>query len=254
MTGVGSYLSFVADGSSELGRNQLIPAQLYYSLNGAREGVAVSSTYEESSLLSGAGRLNYDWHDRYLLQVSGRFDGSSRLSEGNKWAFFPGVLAAWRVSDEPFLHGNRYINDMKLRVGYGVSGNDAVSPYSTQARLVSIPMSFDETSAPGYTFSSQVGNSNLKWELSHTTNVGVDAVFLDNRISTSLDVYHTKTTDLLLQRFLPLTSGVSSVVQKLARPRTTASSCRSRHRAPHQRDAEQLRSPSRATARGSRSL
>jgi len=175
----------------------------------------VSSTYEESSLLSGAGRLNYDWRDRYLLQVSGRFDGSSRLSEGNKWAFFPGVLAAWRMSEEPFLRGNRYLNDVKLRVGYGVSGNDAVSPYSTQARLVSIPMSFDETSAPGYTFSSQVGNSNLKWELSHTTNVGVDAVFLDNRISTSLDVYRTRTTDLLLQRFLPLTSGVSSVIQNI---------------------------------------
>jgi TonB-linked SusC/RagA family outer membrane protein len=221
LTGVGSYLSYTSDGSSVLGRNQLIPAQLYYSLGGSREGLAVSSTYEESSLLSGAGRLNYDWSDRYLFQFSGRFDGSSRLSEGNKWAFFPGVLAAWRVSEEPFLRGNKHINDLKVRVAYGVSGNDAVSPYSTQARLQSIPMSFDETLAPGYTFSTQVGNSNLKWELSHTTNVGVDAVFLDNRVTTSLDVYKTRTSDLLLQRFLPLTSGVSSVIQNIGATQNT---------------------------------
>jgi TonB-dependent starch-binding outer membrane protein SusC len=215
LTGVGSYLSYKSDGSSVLGRNQLIPAQLYYSLNGAKDGIAISSTYEESSLLSGAGRLNYDWQNRYLFQMSGRFDGSSKLSQGNKWAFFPGLSAAWRISDEPFMRNKRFVDELKFRAAYGVSGNDAVSPYSTQASLVSIPFSFDETSAPGYTFSSQVGNSNLKWELSHTTNVGVDASLWNNRISASIDVYRTRTTDLLLQRFLPPSSGVSSVTQNI---------------------------------------
>jgi TonB-linked SusC/RagA family outer membrane protein len=215
VTGVGSYLSYTSDGSTVLGRNQLIPSQLFYSLNGAREGIAISSTYEESSLLSGAGRLNYDWKDRYLFQVSGRFDGSSRLSEGNKWAFFPGVLAAWRISDESFLRNRKALDELKLRVAYGVSGNDAVSPYSTQARLQSIPFSFDEAAAPGYTFSSQVGNSNLKWELSKTMNYGVDASMWNSRVSASVDVYHTKTSDLLLQRFLPPSSGVSSVIQNI---------------------------------------
>ena len=215
LTGVGSYLSYTSDGSTVLGRNQLIPAQLFYSLNGSQEGIAISSTYEESSLLSGAARLNYDWKDRYLLQVSGRFDGSSRLSEGNKWAFFPGVLAAWRISDESFLRNRSNLDELKVRVAYGVSGNDAVSPYSTQARLQSIPFSFDETAAPGYTFSSQVGNSNLKWELSRTMNYGLDASMWDSRLSASLDVYSTKTTDLLLQRFLPASSGVSSVIQNI---------------------------------------
>ena len=219
LTGVGSYISNKSDGSSVLGRNQLVPAQLYYSLNGAKDGIAISSTYEESALLSGAGRLNYDWQNRYLFQMSGRFDGSSRLSPGNKWAYFPGVSAAWRVSDEPFMRNKRFFDELKLRVAYGVSGNDAVAPYSTQAGLVSIPFSFDETLASGYTFSSQVGNANLKWELSHTTNVGVDASWWDNRVSASLDLYRTRTTDLLLQRFLPPSSGVSSVTQNIGATR-----------------------------------
>lgn len=215
LTGVGSYFAYKNDESSVLGRNQLLPSQLFYNLGAATQGIAVSSGYEESSLLSGAGRLNYDWKDRYLVTLTGRFDGSSRLSEGNKWAFFPAVALAWRISEESFLSDVSFLDELKLRVSYGVSGNDAVAPYSTQASLQSIPFSFDENFAPGYTFSSQVGNSNLKWELSHTTNFGADAILWNNRVSANLDIYKTRTTDLLLERFLPLTSGVSSVIQNI---------------------------------------
>jgi TonB-dependent starch-binding outer membrane protein SusC len=220
VTGVGSYLSYKQDTSAASGRNQLLPAQLFYNLGGAREGLGLSSRYTESSLLSSAGRINYDFLDRYLLSVTGRFDGSSRLSEGNRWAFFPAAALAWRVSAEPFLSEKTWLDELKLRASYGVSGNDAVEPYSTQASLLSIPFSFDESTAPGYTFSPQVGNSDLKWELSHTTNVGLDMA-LWNRMSATLDVYRTNTTDLLLQRFLPPSSGVSSVVQNIGATRTS---------------------------------
>ena len=215
LTGVGSYLSYKQDQATSVGRNQLLASQLYYNLGGAREGLGLTSRYTESSLLSSAGRLNYDWRDRYLVSVTGRFDGSSRLSKGSQWAFFPAVAVAWRVGEEPFLRHTAWLDDLKLRVGYGVSGNDAVDPYSTQASLVPVPFSFDETLAPGYAFSSQVGNSDLKWELSRTTNVGLDAVLWKNRVSATLDVYRTSTTDLLLQRFLPASSGVTSVVQNI---------------------------------------
>jgi hypothetical protein len=122
---------------------------------------------------------------------------------------------AWRISEESFLSDVSFLDELKLRASYGVSGNDAVAPYSTQASLQSIPFSFDETFAPGYTFSSQVGNADLKWELSHTTNFGADAILWSNRVSATLDIYRTRTTDLLLERFLPLTSGVSSVIQNI---------------------------------------
>ncbi|HYD51797.1 MAG TPA: SusC/RagA family TonB-linked outer membrane protein, partial [Gemmatimonadaceae bacterium] len=220
LTGVGSYLSYKQDTVTASGRNQLLPSQLFFNLGGAREGLGLRSGYLESSLLSTAGRLNYDWRDRYLLSVTGRFDGSSRLSKGNQWAFFPAASVAWRMSEEPFMAGFGWLDDLKLRVGYGVSGNDAVDPYSTQASLISLPWSFDENLAPGYAFSSQIGNPNLRWELSRTSNVGLDGVFWNSRLSTTIDAYRTKTTDLLLQRFLPISSGVSSVVQNIGATET----------------------------------
>lgn len=215
LTGVGSYLSFKQDTASAVGRNQLLPTQLFFNLGGAREGLGLSSSYRESSLLSTAARLNYDWRDRYLVSFTGRFDGSSRLSVDNQWAFFPAAAVAWRMNTEPFLRDKQWIDDLKLRVSYGVSGNDAVNPYSTQASLVSLPFSFDETLAPGYTFSGQVGNADLKWELSRTTNIGLDVALWNSRVSASIDAYRTNTTDLLLQRFLPLSTGDSSVVQNI---------------------------------------
>ncbi len=220
VTGVGSYLSFKGDEASAVGRNQLLATQGFFNLGGAKEGIGLSSNYTESSLLSSAGRINYDWRDRYLVSLTGRFDGSSRLSANNQWAFFPAAALAWRVSTESFLRNKTWLDDLKLRVSYGVSGNDAVDPYSTQASLVSIPFSFDETLAPGYAFSSQIGNPDLKWELSRTSNVGVDLVLWNSRVSATFDAYRTSTTDLLLQRFLPLSSGVSSVVQNIGATET----------------------------------
>ena len=214
-----SYLSGRSDFSEIIGRNQLLPSQLYYALQNATEGVAIQSGYTESKLLSYAGRVSYGWRDRYLLTLTGRFDGSSRLSPGNQWAFFPSVAAAWRISQEPFLRDSEFLTDLKLRVSYGVSGNDAVAPYSTQASLISVPFSFGDELAPGYAFSSRVGNSDLKWELSATTNVGLDAVLWNGRVSLTADVYETNTSDLLLERFLPVSSGVSSVIQNVGKTR-----------------------------------
>lgn len=219
LTGITSYIASQQDFASASGRNQLLSSQLFYGLGNANEGLAISSGYEESSLMSLAGRVNYGFRDRYLLTLTGRFDGSSRLSPSQQWAFFPSVAAAWRVSDEPFLRDNALVSDMKLRLSYGVSGNDAVDPYSTQATLIRIPFSFGEKAAPGYAFSSRVGNEDLKWELSATTNLGLDVALWDNRVTATMDVYQTNTSNLLLQRFLPLSSGVSSVMQNIGRTR-----------------------------------
>jgi TonB-linked SusC/RagA family outer membrane protein len=218
LTGITSYLSSKSDFVSASGENQLLNTQLFYGLANATEGVAISSGYRESSLMSYAGRLNYDYLDRYLLTLTGRFDGSSRLSPGNQWAFFPSVAAAWRISDEPFLSGSIF-SDLKLRASYGISGNAAVDPYSTQATLIKIPFSYGEDAAPGYAFSDRLGNPDLKWETSATADVGLDFGLWNNRVAGSLDVYRTNTSDLLLRRFLPSSSGVSSVLQNVGRTR-----------------------------------
>ena len=219
LTGVFSYLGNWNDFGSELGRSQLLNSQLFYGLENAPEGIAIETGYEESSLLSYAGRLNYSWRGKYLLTLTGRADGSSRLSEGNKWAFFPSAAVAWRVGDEPFMSNVSAISEMKLRASYGVSGNDAVQPYATQAVLTRIPWGFGEDPAPGYAFSDQIGNPNLEWELSSNANIGLDLGLWGNRVYATIDVYNTYTTNLLLQRFLPQTSGASSVIQNVGETR-----------------------------------
>ena len=219
LTGVTSYQFNKNDLGSALGQNQLLASQLYYGLLNATEGIAVESGYEESSLMSYAGRANYSFKDRYLLTLTGRFDGSSKLTEENQWAFFPSAAAAWRISEEDFIGDDSIVSNLKLRASYGVSGNDAISPYSTQSALRRIPFSYGEDSAPGFTFSPTLGNPNLEWEISKTANLGLDVGILNDRVTATIDVYDTRTSNLLLDRFLPLSSGVSSVTQNVGKTR-----------------------------------
>ena len=219
LTGVQSYLQSRSDFGTEQGQGQLLDSQLFYGLGNAPEGISINSGYEESSLLSFAGRLQYSWNGKYLLNLTARADGSSRLSEGNKWAVFPSVAAAWRLSEESFMADQSLFSELKLRASYGVSGNDAVAPYATQANLIRIPWAWAEEPAPGFAFSSQLGNENLDWEISRTTNIGLDVGLWGGRVGAALDVYNTHTSNLLLQRFLPETSGATNIVQNVGETR-----------------------------------
>jgi outer membrane receptor protein involved in Fe transport len=151
--------------------------------------------------------------------VTGRADGSSVLSEQNKWQFFPSVAAAWRIADEDFMSSADFLSDLKLRASYGYAGNSAVRPYSTQSGLILVPYSWNDVQALAYSLDPQTGNSNLKWELTGTLNFGLDFGFWNQRVSGSVDIYDSKTKDLLLQRSLPATSGVSKVVQNIGKTR-----------------------------------
>lgn len=220
LTGVGSLLTWNNESSNAQGEGQLLPSQLFYALQNNVSGIAIRSSYASNKLISFTGRLNYSYKGRYLLTFTGRSDASSKLAEGNKWAFFPSVAGAWRISDEAFMQGQRTFSDLKLRVSYGIAGNDAVDAYSTQSSLSRIPISYDDnTAAPAFGVSDLIGNRELKWELSATTDVGLDVALLDNRISASIDYYDTRTRDLLLQRTLPTSSGVSMVIQNIGKTR-----------------------------------
>ena len=216
LTGINSMLFNRADNVSASGENQLLKSQLFYGL-GNTINQAVSTAYTMNNLLSFAGRLNYAYKGKYLLTLTGRTDGSSKLAEGNKWAFFPSGAIAWRVSDEAFLKDNEVISDLKLKYSYGIAGSDNISPYSTESSLSKIAFAYDDAAAPAYTYTPRTGNKQLSWEKTKTSDFGLEVSFLKNRISATVDYYDSQTYDLLLNRSLPPSTGNGSVIQNVAK-------------------------------------
>jgi TonB-linked SusC/RagA family outer membrane protein len=193
---------------------------MWYNVQDAQTDITVGSTKSEWSLLSFMGRINYSFKDRYLFTATGRYDGSSRLAKGNKWAFFPSAALAWRITEEPFMKPIDWVSNLKLRLSYGVSGNTAVAPYATQGAYGKYPYTFgtDEVAAWGFV-PSVIANPNMGWERTRELNIGVDFGFLNNRINGSVDVYQRDTYDLLMSRQLPTISGYTSVWQNVGQIR-----------------------------------
>ncbi len=185
----------------------------WYALNTGTI-TANSSSLVERSLSSYMGRVNYSFADKYLLTLTGRSDGASQLSAGNKWAFFPSVAAAWRLSEEKFIQDLNIFSNLKLRLSYGQVGNAGVNPYSTQAGLLATGYDFDGTAANGFA-PLNLANKDLKWEKSSEQNLGIDFGFFRNRINASLELYNRKTVDLILNNKIPTASGFTQVVANI---------------------------------------
>ena len=146
-----------------------------------------------------------------MLTVSNRWDGDSRLSKGNKWASFPSVAAAWRISDEAFLKNVEALSNLKLRLSWGKTGNSGIMAYGTQSGLTPKTNSaFQDNGYTYYIYNEYVGNENVGWEMSNTWDLGFDIGLFNNRISAVVDLYQTKTTDILLPRTLPTSMGGSN--------------------------------------------
>ncbi|MDQ6480600.1 SusC/RagA family TonB-linked outer membrane protein [Dyadobacter sp. LHD-138] len=154
------------------------------------------------------GRVNYTFKDKYLFEANGRYDGSSRFLENNRYSFFPSVSAGWRISEEKFWGGlNHYVGELKLRGSWGKTGNQAVDLYSGLATLSSSVYSF--SGLPAQTFQqTRIANQNLTWETTTQSNVGLDAAFLNNRLTLSLDYYNKTTDGILLTLPVPGTLGL----------------------------------------------
>ncbi|MBQ4913653.1 TonB-dependent receptor [Maribacter sp. MMG018] len=171
---------------------------LWYNLAaGHVETRRVSSSFSESEIQSQFGRLNYDFDDKYLLTATVRRDGASNFAENEKYAIFPSGAIGWKISNENFLKDSETISNLKLRASYGVTGNQAISPYQSLAELAVTPSTAVATD-PSISV-SQEANPDLKWESSYQTNVGLDLGLFNNRISLSLDYYNIDTKDLLLE-------------------------------------------------------
>ncbi|PXY46605.1 SusC/RagA family TonB-linked outer membrane protein [Flavobacterium hydrophilum] len=162
-----------------------------------------SSSLIESGLLSYMGRVTYGYDDKYLLTASGRFDGASQLAEGNKWDFFPSLSLAWNINKESFLNNVSWIDQLKLRAGFGITGNASVNPYDTQTRFTGVVY----PSGSGLVNHPTLGNPDLGWEKTKQFNYGIDFSFINSRIAGSLEYYTSNTTDLILKAIIPTPTG-----------------------------------------------
>ncbi|MEX2347144.1 MAG: TonB-dependent receptor [Balneolaceae bacterium] len=188
--------------------------QKFHNLGTGATIEGLGSGLEEWGLMSYMTRINYTLFDRYLLTLTGRYDGSSRLSEGQKWGFFPSFALGWRISDESFMDDLSFFSDLRIRVSYGKTGNTAIDPYQTRGGLSRTQYSFAD--GPGFGFRpTSLANPDLKWETSATANIGLDFGFFEDRLAGSLEFYQTNTSDLLLERVIPITSGFNSVLENI---------------------------------------
>ncbi|HTJ11817.1 MAG TPA: TonB-dependent receptor [Dinghuibacter sp.] len=168
-----------------------------------------SSNYSAWTIASLLGRANYSFEDKYLLTVSARQDGSSRLAANHKYAFFPSAAVAWKLGNEQFIRDLHWFSDLKLRASYGKTGNQAIAVYSTLPSLQVTNVWFNGQQQLGYTLGN-IPNSDLKWETTNQADIGLDAGFFKGRLTLDADAYYKKTYNLLLNVPIAGTTGYSS--------------------------------------------
>lgn len=210
VTGVFSMTKYVSDNLYGTARSFAYDSH-WYALQNGSANISLSSGYTQTSLMSYLGRLNYNYQGKYLATVSFREDGSSKLAKGNKWGGFFAAALAWRISEEKFMKQFNWIDNLKLRVSMGQSGNDNVSAYQTQGQISGAKYySFGSTNVIGYV-PNNLRNMELGWERTTEYNVGLDFAFLRSRISGTIEFYNRETNDLIMNKTVPITTGYSSV-------------------------------------------
>ncbi len=226
-----SASKYNAENGSMSEEDVLVPEFLWNNMgqidiaNNERYKPGMSTGLTESQMSSYMARINYSYKDRYLLTVSGRYDGSSVLAEGNKWSFFPSAALGWRIDQESFMEGIDWINQLKLRFGVGSTGNSSVSPYGTLGVISAYWMPFGNaggnqqifvTNEPYYSSGSNLlPNKDLGWEKTTQFNYGIDFSVLDGRIGGTIDIYHSRTTDLLMRRTISPLSGYPAMMDNI---------------------------------------
>lgn len=183
---------------------------------GSAETASVKSYTDLYTTVSQMGRLNYSFDSRYLFTFTVRRDGSSVFGENNKYGVFPSVALGWNLTNESFMEkSSDWLNNLKLRLSYGKSGNEAIGVYQTLVKMSTAKFASGGNAVVGLYPNATMGNADLSWETTKTFNIGIDFGFLNNRINGNLDLYASKTTGLLLNRNLPKLSGYSNVVANM---------------------------------------
>lgn len=190
----------------------------FYNLDAGATINQVESDYAKQSLESYTGRLNYTLMDRYLFTFTGRYDGSSILAEGNKWAFFPSAAFAWQLNEESFMQSQNIVSDAKVRLSYGQTGNNGqgggLGPLKSQSLLASSYTTIG-TGAIQTAYITGLANKDLTWERTTEVNLGFDFGILKNRLFGSIDLYNRKTRDIIFYRPVPLVSGFNGTFENV---------------------------------------
>lgn len=185
--------------------------QQFYDVTKISADQNPSSSYTKSAMLSFFGRVNYTFMDKYLLSASLRGDGSSVLAEGKKWGYFPSVSAGWRITEESFMESAKsWLDNLKLRLAWGISGNAAVSPYQTLATVTATTPGSSSSFIP-----MSMSNKDLSWETTSSINLGIDFGIIGGRINGTIDYYWTNTKDLLYYKSAPASSVFTSVLSNI---------------------------------------
>ena len=183
----------------------------FYNFASATEIFVPISQFRQVGLLSGLFRVGYNYKRKYYLDVNARLDASSKFATNNKSALFPSIAFSWVASKENFLKKSEIINNLKLRLSYGKTGSNPISPYQSLALMTPIRYNFDNELVTGY-YESNLANDDLTWEKTDQFNAGLDVSFYDSKWNLTIDAYHKLTKDLLQNVNLPVSNGFTSRV------------------------------------------
>jgi len=192
----GSIQSFASDVTQQLNNGILLPK--------------VGGSTSSYSMLSYMGRVNYAYADKYLFTATLRQDGSSRFGEKNKYGLFPSASAAWRISEEDFFKPVTFVNDLKLRAGYGATGNQSIGNYSFASSLNTIKYNFNNTVVSAVV-PNVMPNPYVQWEQQRQGNIGLDATLFNQRVEVTVDAYLKKTDKMLVPMVVPVSTGYSDI-------------------------------------------
>ncbi len=192
----------------------------YYNIGAATQDVTVNPSYNkywQAGLLSWMGRVMYTYDNKYMISAAVRSDGSSRLAPGHQWHTYPAVSIGWNIAREKFMENIKWLDNLKIRAGYGQTANQAIDPYTTLGSLGTVMYNFGPTGfATGYS-PSTLANSELGWEYSETFNYGIDFSLFNGRLSGTLEYYTMETKDVLNKVSLPGTAGVASYTANIGK-------------------------------------
>jgi TonB-linked SusC/RagA family outer membrane protein len=197
--------------SSTYLRGELFPSNTLEYIISAAEKISADAFANEAVINSFFGRARYNFSRKYTTTFNARFDGSSRFSTQNRYGFFPSGDFLWRISDEDFFSFEK-INDLKFRVSYGITGNDKIPDFLYITRYGTAQ--YDGLSA---IYPINIANPNLKWETTKQFNIGFDIALWEGKLTTSIDYYHKKTEDLLLNKPTPPSSGYTGIIENIGK-------------------------------------
>ncbi|RYZ62567.1 MAG: TonB-dependent receptor [Chitinophagaceae bacterium] len=216
---VGQEMLALGQGFEEYNRakyfaENITPQKLFATMTLGTQDRHTTNEFAGNKIASFFGRAIYQLNDKYIFNLTARYDGSTKFAPGKQWGLFPAASFAWRVSSEDFMQNATFVNDLKLRLSYGTAGNNNIG--NDQWRVLfsptdNRPIGFGDVAQPYYTFSgNQLPNPDIRWETTITRNIGLDFTLFRNRLTGTLDFYKNTTKDLLVQSVIPQTTGFTT--------------------------------------------